>query len=113
MGDAGLVDLAERFVRLSSELDATRDAMRRLLLNGAAENHPFSPAVRQKPDGKGTAEAEARIIELLQDKPLGTAAISRAMSAKVGTTGERLKRMKMKGLVTGGGADGWRTTTPP
>jgi hypothetical protein len=30
-----LVELAQRFVRLSGELDLTRDAMRRLLLNGA------------------------------------------------------------------------------
>ena len=35
------------------------------------------------------------------------------MSAKVGTTGERLKRMKAKGLVTSGGAEGWRMTAPP
>jgi hypothetical protein len=30
-----LVELAQRFVRLPSELDAARDAMKRLLLNGA------------------------------------------------------------------------------
>ena len=30
-----LVEPAQRFVRLSGELDATRDAMKRLLLNGA------------------------------------------------------------------------------
>ena len=40
-----LVALAERFVRLSGELDATRDAMKRLLLNGAGATSrtPLSP----------------------------------------------------------------------
>ena len=33
--DGNLVELAQRFVRLSGELDLTRDAMKRLLLNGA------------------------------------------------------------------------------
>jgi hypothetical protein len=43
-----LVELAERFLRLSGELDATRDAMKRLLLNGAGDKPetPFSQPVR-------------------------------------------------------------------
>ncbi len=42
-----LVELAERFVCLSGELDATRDAMRRLLLNGAGgANANPTPAKR-------------------------------------------------------------------
>ena len=40
-----LVELAKRFVRLSGELDLTRDAMKRLLLNGAGggpERKPYA-----------------------------------------------------------------------
>jgi hypothetical protein len=33
--EGNLVELAHRFVRLSGELDLTRDAMKRLLMNGA------------------------------------------------------------------------------
>jgi hypothetical protein len=114
MSDAGLVDLAERFVRLSSELDATRDAMRRLLLNGAAEPGPFSLPVRRELAGKGTAEAEARIIELLREQPnLGTSAIAKAMSANIATTQDRLKRLRSRGEIEGGQGGGWRTPPPP
>jgi hypothetical protein len=35
-----LVELAQRFVRLSGELGATRDAMKRLFLNGARLDGP-------------------------------------------------------------------------
>jgi hypothetical protein len=45
---------------------------------------------------------------LLEGEPgVGGAAISRAMNARAGTTGERLKRMKAKCLIIGGGHAGW------
>jgi hypothetical protein len=105
MGD--LLGLAERFVRLNAELEETRAAMLTALIR------PFSPAVRRGPAGKATEEAEPTIVKLLQEQPLGTAALARAMGARVDTTTSRLKRMKAKGLVTGGGKDGWRVTIPP
>lgn len=114
MGDAGLVDLARRFVELSDELETVRGEIKRAVLNGAGENRPFSPAVRQRPAGKAAEEAEKAIVKVLEDKPnLGTSALAKATSASVNTTKERLKRLRAKGTVTGGGAEGWRTTAPP
>jgi len=46
-----LVALAEKCVRLSGELDATRDAMKRLLLNGAGGKENPTPA--ERPGAKG------------------------------------------------------------
>lgn len=107
-----LLGLAERFVRLNAELTAVRSEMLEALTNGAGAPRPFRPAVRPRPGGKKPEDIEQTILRLLEKQPLGTAAISRATNAKVGTTGERLKRLKMKGLIAGGGADGWRVTTP-
>lgn len=114
MSDAGLVDLAERFVRLTGELKDTRNAMRRLLLNGSGEKPdlPFHPAVRPRPGGTGAGTKE--ILRLLAKEPnLGTTAIARAMNAKVDTTTSRLKRLRLRGEIEGGGASGWRVATPP
>ena len=46
-----LVKLAQRFVRLSGELHATRDAMRRLLLNGAGSPNE-NPTPARRPGAK-------------------------------------------------------------
>jgi hypothetical protein len=45
MGDAGLVELARRFVELSDELETVRGEIKRAVLNGAGERPeiPFSP----------------------------------------------------------------------
>ena len=57
---AGLsLQLAEQFLRLSGELDATRDAMRRLLLNGA-EEPPKTPSTMP---GQSRAGASIRTRE--------------------------------------------------
>jgi hypothetical protein len=59
-------------------------------------------------------EAEAKIVELLRERPgLGTAAIARSTAAKVNTTAERLKRLRAKGEVRGGGGDGWVVAASP
>ena len=86
-----LVELAQRFVRLSRELDSTRDAMKRLLMNGAGgkPDAPFAPARRpakrpqsNRPKVLRAAEIEEAILKLLHSSPgMGTAAIARATSA--------------------------------
>ena len=113
-----LVELAQRFVRLSGELDATRDAMKRLLLNGAGPNENPTPA--RRPGGKRPQpshrkplrglQVEETIIGLLRSSSgLRTAAIMKAAAAQRSTTVERLKRLQAKGLIERDDAsDGWR-----
>jgi uncharacterized membrane protein len=116
--DGNLVELAQRFVRLSGELDSTRDAMKRLLLNGAGSpnENPFVRASRpgakrprsNPPKALRAAEIETTILELLRSSPgMGTAAIARATAAQRSTTDERLKRLQAKGLIERDDA-GWR-----
>lgn len=57
MGE-NLVELAQRFVRLSVELALTRDAMKRLLLNGAVTKRKPTPAKR--PGAKRRSPATRR-----------------------------------------------------
>ena len=112
-----LVALAERFVRLSGELDATRDAMRRLLLNGAGDkpDTPFAKPVRSKPGGSkqkhphaiAAAAAEGKIIEVLRSTPgMKTTEIARATGSRTNTVSQRLARMRDRGAITGGGPRG-------
>ncbi len=54
------------------------------------------------------AEAEARIIDLLRSTPgMKTTEIARATQSKTNTTVERLKRLRERGQVAGGGAEGF------
>ena len=85
-----LVELAQRFVGPSSELDATWDAMRRLLLNGAGPNENPTPARQpgakgprsNPPRAGGAAQVEETILELLRLSPgLRTAEIAKATAA--------------------------------
>ena len=108
-----LVELAQKFVRLSGELDSTRDAMKRLLMYGAgtANKNP-TPARRpgaKRPQPRGPQAGEA-ILKLLQSSPgMGTAAIARATAAGRSTTVERLKRLQAKGRIERDDAGvGWR-----
>jgi uncharacterized membrane protein len=113
------VELAQRFVRPSGELDLTRDAMRLLLLNGAggASKNP-TPARRpgakrpqsNRPKPLPAARAEETILALLRSSPgLRTAAIAKATAAQRSTTDERLKRLQAKGLIERDDAGvGWR-----
>ena len=115
MGDAGLVDLAERFVRLSSELDATRDAMRRLLLNGSGDT-PAAPFVQARskpgthPNAKVAQAAEERILELLKTRPMKMAEIVAATEAKQSTVSERMRRLRQRGLAAPVGGGAWAAT---
>ncbi len=115
-----LVELAQRFVRLSGELDATGDAEKRLLLNGAGQNETPTPA--RRPGAKGPQPSHPKalravqvgqtILELLRSSPgLRTAATARATAAGRSTTVERLKRLQAKGLIERAGhgpGPGWR-----
>jgi IclR helix-turn-helix domain len=115
-----LVELAQQFVRLSGELDLTRDAMKRLLLNGAGSpnENPFVRAKRpgakrprsNHPKALRAAKVEETILKLLQSSPgMRTAAIAKATAAQRSTTDERLKRLQAKGLVERDDAGvGWR-----
>ena len=115
-----LVELAQRFVRLSGELDLTRDAMKRLLLNGAAgkPDTPFARARRpgakrprsNHPKALRGLQVEETILKLVQSSPgMGTAAIARATAAGRSTTVERLKRLQGKGRIERDDASaGWR-----
>ena len=109
-------------MRLSGELDATRDAMRRLLLNGAGDKPdiPFAKPARS-PGGKSkselqsnhpnalkAADAEAKIIEVLRSTPgLRTTQIAKQTHCKVNTTTQRLQRMKDRGVIERLDDSGW------
>jgi hypothetical protein len=107
--------LAEKFVRLSTEIEETRTAMLACLTNGA-DPRPFSPAVRPRLGGRQKAnviaarEAEAQVIERLRERPMGTAELARATGAPVVTVQDRLRRLRSRGVIEGGGKDGWRVT---
>jgi hypothetical protein len=107
-----LVKLAQRFVRLSGELHANRDAMSRLLLNGTGSpNENPTPARRPAREAAAVgplevvaaAQVEQTILELLRLSPgLRTA-------AQRSTADERLKRLQANGLIERDDASaGWR-----
>lgn len=86
--------------------------------NGAEAARPFAPAAQRHPAAIQAAEAEARIAELVRDRPgLRTSEIAKETRAKVNTTVERLKRMAAKGLIERQDPSaGWRasaTKGPP
>jgi hypothetical protein len=113
--------LAERYVALSGQLEETRRAMLACLTNGAREtakapfSRPTRPALggRRNANGIAARAAEAQIIERLRERPMGTAELARATGAKVVTTQDRLRRLRARGEVVGGGADGWRAAAAP
>jgi len=114
-----LVALAEKFVRLSSELDETRDAMKRLLLNGG--DHAPRPLSAQPARAPGRAHltssateaAERKIVEALTATPgLLTSAVAAATGSPVTSTVHRLRRLRSKGMVQGGGHGGWQVAAP-
>ena len=72
-----LVELAKRFVRLSGELNATRDTMKPLLLNGTGSNDNPTPAQRASAKGPQSShpkalrglQVEETIVRLLRSSP--------------------------------------------
>ena len=124
--DGKLVDLARRLVDLDRKAADVRNEMRRLLANGGgpgprpptrravkpAKARPATPeasAARLSPNAARIAQArmaEQRILELLADGPKGPAQLARSTNAQISTIGERLRRLKGRGLVARG-AQGW------
>jgi hypothetical protein len=112
----GLVELAQRFVALSAELEQTRNAMRDALANGSDGNP--TRAGSSGPPNKGMnreeflAQSKAvdeRVLALLREKPMKASDIARATRGKLSTTRERLRRLHKLGVVESA-ADGWRAT---
>jgi predicted Rossmann fold nucleotide-binding protein DprA/Smf involved in DNA uptake len=56
--------------------------------------------------------AEQEIVELLKEKPLGPAEISKLTETKLGTISDRLRRLKAQGLVERVD-NGWVATSSP
>jgi len=117
-----LVALAERFVTLTSELNATREAMRRLLMNGADPDPdpPVNPMSAKRPGGKRShsppsnrkaaraRQGEQAILDLLKMTPgMRTSELAKQTEAQMSTVSERLRRMKRRGQVASEG-EGWR-----
>jgi hypothetical protein len=128
-----LVQLAERFLHLSTEIEDVRRAMLACLANsaGPVENPP-QPVRRS--DGKQpsapkaskpthparsdvmakSAAADDAVLALLRSTPgLRTAKIARATEAKTNTLGQRLQRLSSRGQVQRDDSGGWAATSPP
>jgi hypothetical protein len=109
MGE-GLVELARRYVAVFDELEGLRGEIRKAVMNGEGGEAevPFSSAVRRRPGGGAAEQAEQAILELLRDQPLmATGAIARATGAKAVTVQDRLRRLRKRGAISGGGSSGW------
>ena len=116
MSGEGLVELARRYVACSDELEALRGEIRKAVLNGVGGEDRAAPFTRparvlsgvQRANLVGAQAAEARIVELLKERPsLKTGAIAAATGSNVQTTADRLKRLRKRGAIGGGGVDGW------
>jgi DNA invertase Pin-like site-specific DNA recombinase len=129
-----LVELAERLIRATAEVETVREAMKRLLLNGGGGEGPKpNPPRAQRLGGQESQSqesqaskrkslphhpnailgraAEARILELLKQGPMKTAEIAQATATGKSTVVQRLTRMKAKGQIAGGGNEGYRAAS--
>ena len=88
----GLVELAQRYVSLSAELEETRSAMRAALMNGSDRNP--TNAGSSGPPNKGmdreavlaqSKAADERVLALLREKPMRPSEIARATQGKLST----------------------------
>ena len=110
----GLVELAQKFVALSAELEETRNEMRAALMNGsdgnptkAGSSGPHKKRMDREALLAQSKAAEERVIVLLREKPMRPSEIVRATQGKLSTTRERLRRLQKRGVVEPA-ADGWR-----
>jgi hypothetical protein len=112
MGD--LRALAETYVALSGQIEDVRRAMLACLTNGAEPN-PMRPARASggsRPAGKAAEEAETAIKKLVENQPgMGSSAIAKAMEASIATTTDRLRRLRLRGEIAGGGVEGYRVSS--
>jgi hypothetical protein len=119
-----LRSLADRYVRLSTELEETRDEMRRVLANGADPGaNPTRPAgssggkrqartraasqAKQRPIEIKAAAIEDDILTLLKSRPMKVSEIAKATASKSSTTAERLLRLQRRGQVERGESGEW------
>jgi DNA invertase Pin-like site-specific DNA recombinase len=111
-----LVDLAQEYVRLSSELEFVRRCMKAALANGEDSDASNPTRRRGARSGGGgmrdqllakAAEAEALIVSLLKDGPKKQTEIMAATGAPQSTTGQRLARLSEKRLVQRGDDGLW------
>jgi hypothetical protein len=110
----GLVQLAQKFVALSAELEETRNAMRTALMNGS-DGNPTKAGSSGPPNKRMDREAflaqskatDERVLALLREKPMRPSEIVRATQGKLSMTRERLRRLRKRGVVEPA-ADGWR-----
>ena len=99
MSAAEILTLAEKYVALSTELEATRNAMRHALGNGIdAAPNPTKPPVRfggtakrAKPPSRDAILAQSRatdaqVVAMLKRQPMKSTDIARATSSRVSTT---------------------------
>ena len=112
---AELVRLAQKLVDLDREAEETRNAMRRLLANGADPTP--NPTRRRGPRSGGggmrdhllakAAAAEEAIVALLREGPKRLAEIMAALNSAGSTTGQRLARLSEKGFIQRGDDGLW------
>jgi hypothetical protein len=110
----GLVELAQKFVALSAELEETRKAMRAALMNGSDGNPTTAGSTGPQKRGMDreavlaqSRAAEERVLALLRENPMRPSQIAKATQGKLSTTRERLQRLRKRGVVEPA-ADGWR-----
>ena len=110
---SGLVELARRYVNLSDQLEGVREPIKRALVHGAGDAGPPRPMqARSKPGGHPNtvkaAEVDQRVIALIRDHPgMKTGALAKETGSRMSTMAERLRRLKARGEVHGGGDGGW------
>ncbi len=111
-----LVTLARRYVELADELEGVRTEIKKVVMNGAGDHAPRplsarparAPAQAKHPNSVGAEAAEAKIVEVLTATPgMTTGAIATAVGSPTTSTVHRLRRLRSKGMVQGGGNAGW------
>lgn len=114
-----LRSLAGKYVELSEEIESVRAAMLAALTTNGAPEVPFarparSPGGSRHKNATTARAAENAILERLRETPgLTTAAIAKATAAPPVTTQDRLRRLRSRGAIEGGGSSGWQVTAPP
>jgi hypothetical protein len=117
---ADLVELANRFVSLSTQLEETRNLMRQALANGAGVA-PVRPTPAGGKPGKmsraetvaSAKEAEREIAALLKERPMRTAEIAAATSSRTSTASERLRKLSSRGAVQRDPDGTWSLSSTP
>jgi hypothetical protein len=107
----GLIELAQRYVSLSAELEETRSAMRTALMDGnpttAGSSRPPNKGMDREAILAQSKAADERVLALLREKPMRPSEIVKATRGKLGTTRERLQRLRKRGVVELA-PNGWR-----